>query len=375
VAVPDGAGESGEAGKGNGSDMAGNSAVTDDIIPWKDRLFNDDKLLNVERRAVGIMDDEPANDGAVARDEVREFRPYRAAAYAGVDDNVKVAGMDALADDSVGSAGMDGDSIPESRPDGPVRIEIRTDGGNARQSSYAVKEDVAGYGRETVDEPWLNEGAEKDFLSGKDGKTDMFVASDLNRSNADKKSDSGGDSLSFRRTVSGNDNANVSQSTFVSRNDGNGMHVNSSSAGDQIERAHVARQLEQGITDAVRMNRNKAVLHLNPPELGSVKIRLSVYGGHEIKAVFITDNPDTRHLIESSLGTLKTQLVESGYALGSASVDVGQHEMFSGQNGQQYFARSGRQGVVDESAQDSNSFFEPGDEENHVSRSGVYRVM
>ncbi len=140
------------------------------------------------------------------------------------------------------------------------------------------------------------------------------------------------------------------------------------------EAVRVAGQLEQGITEAVRMNRSRAVLHLNPPELGSVKIRISVYGGNEIKAVFVTDNPDTRQLIHAGLDTLRGHLADSGYALGSANVDVGQQETFAGRHGQQGFgAFHGRETVManDEEHIPDN----PALGMDSVQESGVYRVM
>ena len=143
--------------------------------------------------------------------------------------------------------------------------------------------------------------------------------------------------------VPGNDNSLNSFNVSTSNEKVKSVH-GTRAAETPVDPVKVAGQLHQGIRDAIRMHRSSAVLHLNPPELGSVKIRLSVYGGHEVKAVFVTDNPETRHVIHSGMDTLRVQLADSGYTLGNASVDVGQHEAFAGQQGEQGFNRfTGRQ--------------------------------
>lgn len=91
----------------------------------------------------------------------------------------------------------------------------------------------------------------------------------------------------------------------------------------------VAAQLDHGITRAVTMNRTRAVLHLNPPELGSVTVRISLHGQHDMQAVFITDNPDTRQVIHASLDTLRGHLSSNGYSLVNVGIEAGNQEMFS----------------------------------------------
>jgi flagellar hook-length control protein FliK len=144
-----------------------------------------------------------------------------------------------------------------------------------------------------------------------------------------------------------------------------------------LDRMEVVRQLEHGITNAVRMRRSSAVLHLDPPELGKVRIHLSVYGGHEVKALFVAEHPDTKHLIESSLGALKVQLADSGYNLGNTNVDVGQHEMFANGNWQQEHRREGRNGASPFHDDEQQSGIDAVEQNRmaSLSNSGVYRVM
>lgn len=141
------------------------------------------------------------------------------------------------------------------------------------------------------------------------------------------------------------------------------------------ESLSVTKQLEEGVREAVRMNKNRAVLHLNPPELGSVKIRLSVSSGNEIRAIFIADNPDTLQLIDSSMGTLKTQLAENGFSLENANVGADQQEMPDQQDSRhQNFERprKGRSYKEIEEDNTNNSLIE---EQVQKIQTGVYRVM
>ncbi len=62
-----------------------------------------------------------------------------------------------------------------------------------------------------------------------------------------------------------------------------------------------------------------AELHVNPPELGPVSIRLSIEE-HQTNAVFTSPHSEVREAIESALPRLREVLAESGITLGNASV-------------------------------------------------------
>ena len=65
------------------------------------------------------------------------------------------------------------------------------------------------------------------------------------------------------------------------------------------------------------------MLHLNPPDLGSVRVNITVDHNNHVHASFIADHPDTKHLLEANLQNLKDQLAQNGFNLSNVNVDVG----------------------------------------------------
>ncbi len=92
---------------------------------------------------------------------------------------------------------------------------------------------------------------------------------------------------------------------------------------DTPSRIGVLDQISQGIHTAVAMNRNRAVIHLNPPELGSVTIRLHVDHNNHVHASFLTEHVHTHQLLESGMESLRQQLGHNGFDLGQVNVNVG----------------------------------------------------
>lgn len=62
-----------------------------------------------------------------------------------------------------------------------------------------------------------------------------------------------------------------------------------------------------------------AELHLNPPELGPLSIRLAI-DDDQASAVFLSAHSEVREAIQAALPRLREVLAESGIALGNASV-------------------------------------------------------
>jgi flagellar hook-length control protein FliK len=77
--------------------------------------------------------------------------------------------------------------------------------------------------------------------------------------------------------------------------------------------------LGQQVTWMVREKIQVAELHLNPPDLGPLDIKLTV-GEHETTAVFTSPHGAVREAIESALPRLREVLAESGVTLGNTSV-------------------------------------------------------
>jgi flagellar hook-length control protein FliK len=96
---------------------------------------------------------------------------------------------------------------------------------------------------------------------------------------------------------------------FHTANINQGLNSTGSGAQNDLQTAgvklSVSHQLSQGISEAIRFNRNRAVLHLNPPELGRVRVSLSVTGGSHVNATFIAEHPETRQIIEAGMAQLR----------------------------------------------------------------------
>ncbi len=101
-------------------------------------------------------------------------------------------------------------------------------------------------------------------------------------------------------------------------------------AGPVIEKIHenntlrteVITQLKHTMLGAMNMNRNRAVLQLHPPELGSVRIEITVHQQGEIHASFLAGTHEVKHIIQAGLNDLRDQLSSNGFHLGSCNVDV-----------------------------------------------------
>ncbi len=79
-----------------------------------------------------------------------------------------------------------------------------------------------------------------------------------------------------------------------------------------------------------------AELHLNPPNLGSLEVRLTV-NNDQASALFVSHHAAVREAVETALPRLREMLADSGIMLGNVSVGA---ESFSQQ--QQAFDRKGR---------------------------------
>ncbi len=84
----------------------------------------------------------------------------------------------------------------------------------------------------------------------------------------------------------------------------------------------VTTQVREGINQALKMNKNRAVLHLNPPELGSVKVNITVSHNNQVQASFVADHPETRHILEANMQQLKDSLTQNGFSMAQVNVDV-----------------------------------------------------
>ena len=82
----------------------------------------------------------------------------------------------------------------------------------------------------------------------------------------------------------------------------------------------VRREFSEPIRWMTRNDLHSASLTLNPPELGPVRVELTLAGA-EATARFASAVPEVRQAIESGMAELRAMLVESGLTLASASVN------------------------------------------------------
>jgi flagellar hook-length control protein FliK len=81
-------------------------------------------------------------------------------------------------------------------------------------------------------------------------------------------------------------------------------------------------QVADGIAANVRQNRHEAVISLDPPELGSLKINLSLDGG-KVQIHIIAEAHESKSLIENHLPELKQALQFHRLDLADVRVDSG----------------------------------------------------
>lgn len=131
---------------------------------------------------------------------------------------------------------------------------------------------------------------------------------------------------------------------------GDPVSVRSGMSMDQSVRTGVFHQLSQGVNNALSLNRNRAVIHLNPPELGSVTIRINVDHNKRVHATFMAEHVQTHQILESGMDNLRNQLAQNGFDMGQVNInlsgDGGMHDTGTpyrehAGNGRQQFQASG----------------------------------
>ncbi|TVQ71001.1 MAG: hypothetical protein EA373_05515 [Oceanospirillales bacterium] len=83
-----------------------------------------------------------------------------------------------------------------------------------------------------------------------------------------------------------------------------------------------------------------AEVRLDPPELGSLRIRVQVHGNDQVSLTFNAPNASVREVLEQSLPRLREMFAEQGMNLADASVS----DQSSEQNSEQANARDGVRG-------------------------------
>jgi flagellar hook-length control protein FliK len=92
------------------------------------------------------------------------------------------------------------------------------------------------------------------------------------------------------------------------------LHINAA-----LNSAAWGGELGQTVVLMIGEKQHVAELHLNPPDLGPLDIRLTV-NEHQTSAVFTSPHSVVREAVESALPRLREVLADSGIMLGNASV-------------------------------------------------------
>ena len=101
------------------------------------------------------------------------------------------------------------------------------------------------------------------------------------------------------------------------------------------------KELAEVIINAASIRQKRAVLQLNPPELGRVKVEISFMHNNELHALFTADHPEAKMIIEAQIQQLRNQLDQKGFTLIQYSVDVGAGQGFAFRQGNGHRLREG----------------------------------
>jgi len=109
-------------------------------------------------------------------------------------------------------------------------------------------------------------------------------------------------------------------------------HAGAQHFGDLLGK-HVGLMLNQGS--------QSAVLHLDPPQLGSLQIHLNAQQNN-VSAWFISPHADVRQALEAGMPALRQALAQQGVSLaGSFVADQGRQQQFGDRSGGRSFASAG----------------------------------
>ena len=79
-------------------------------------------------------------------------------------------------------------------------------------------------------------------------------------------------------------------------------------------------ELGQAMNLLVRADQGSATLHVTPPDLGPIEVKIDM-AGDKATLTFTVQNPDTRSALENAMPRLRDLLADGGIALGDAHVN------------------------------------------------------
>ena len=127
-----------------------------------------------------------------------------------------------------------------------------------------------------------------------------------------------------------------------------------------------AGEMAQKVSWVARDGGHTAHIRLDPPELGSLTVKVSVDSDSNTQISFVAATPQARDMLESQMGRLREMLAQQGMDLSRADVDVSQQDASGAE--QRESSRGGRPVALNDEGDDTELF---SNKTSYVSSSGV----
>lgn len=107
-----------------------------------------------------------------------------------------------------------------------------------------------------------------------------------------------------------------------------------------------ASEMSQKVAWVARDGGHTAHIRLDPPELGSLTVKVSVDSDSNTQVSFVAATPQARDLLEGQMGRLREMLAQQGMDLSRADVDVSQQDTSGAQDRDNYRNNSANQNEI-----------------------------
>lgn len=129
-----------------------------------------------------------------------------------------------------------------------------------------------------------------------------------------------------------------------------------------IVKSDAAKQLQERVSSMLSINNKQAEIRLDPPELGSMQIRIRS-DAEQAQINFVVQNQQAKEALEQSLPRLREMLAEQGVELGESTVSYNEPGNQQAENNEaDSQSNKGRNGLANEGNSDRS------DEQSKISR-------
>jgi flagellar hook-length control protein FliK len=115
-----------------------------------------------------------------------------------------------------------------------------------------------------------------------------------------------------------------------------------------------AGEISQKVSWVARDGGHTAHIRLDPPELGSLTVKISVDNDSNTQVSFMAATPQVRDLLEGQMSRLRDMLAQQGMDLSRADVDVSHQDASSMQRGTEQNNRSNRGDIASQDELDED---------------------